>query len=419
MLPPGWAQPEVLERTEPGELEPTDGPIRVTLADAQPTVPDAEPEEQPSTAEQAVPWLIGVILLLAGMVIVLLALIFSGDPSLGGTSPSGSNAAVLPDPSPSGGVPTPTPVATTPAAASADASPTPMVLPEYGALEMIYQGRNTALAPIYLMQDDFTTTDAGAVLAQDSVLDVRRFAWAPDGTVGAGLLADVLVSIELGVEKRNLGGSITTITFGDAASTVYAVRWAEDGENDVSTVLAIDFTSGDTTELAVISYPRPAPPAADALADAESADDGGPVRLFWLETDMLRLWVIGAGQWDILPEDGTVTPLAAEVAPPTLWAPDGEQRIAVTLDAGVSTIALLDENDEVLMSTSIDGSVSHLRWSPTGQRVVFTVGQLAPNGGILQDLFLWDLNEEPPMRLTTTGANFGAEWRGSQPLWRE
>ena len=187
----------------------------------------------------------------------------------------------------------------------------------------------------------------------------------PTAPSGPGLLADVLVSIELGVEKRNLGGSITTITFGDVASTVYAVRWAEDGDNDVSTVLAIDFASGDTTELAVISYPRPAPPAADALADAESADDGGPVRLFWLENDMLRLWVIGAGQWDISPEDGTVTPLAAETAPPTLWAPDGEQRIAVTLDAGVSTLALLDENDEPIQSTTVDGSVSHLRWSPT------------------------------------------------------
>ena len=42
------------------------------------------------------PWLIGVILLLAGMVIVLLALIFAGDASLGGgadASPTPSAAA--------------------------------------------------------------------------------------------------------------------------------------------------------------------------------------------------------------------------------------------------------------------------------------------------------------------------------------
>jgi hypothetical protein len=39
---------------------------------------------------------------------------------------------------------------------------------------------------------------------------------------------------------------------------------------------------------------------------------------------------------------------------------------------------------------------------------------------VLQDLYLWDLGEgeDPdPMRITDTGAAFGAEWRGSQPVW--
>ena len=74
---------------------------------------------------------------------------------------------------------------------------------------MVYQGRSAALAPIYLLRRRLHDDRGDAVLAQDSVLDVRRFAWAPDGTVGAGLLADVLVSIEPGDEKRRLGGSIT------------------------------------------------------------------------------------------------------------------------------------------------------------------------------------------------------------------
>ena len=51
---------------------------------------DDELAEEATTAEQAVPWLIGVILLLAGMVIVLLALIFAGDASLGGGGAGGS-----------------------------------------------------------------------------------------------------------------------------------------------------------------------------------------------------------------------------------------------------------------------------------------------------------------------------------------
>ena len=63
-----------------------------------------------------------------------------------------------------------------------------------------------------------------------------------------------------------------------------------------------------------------------------------------------------------------------------------------------STIDLLDEHDEVLMSTSIDGprQPPSLVAGPV-ERVVFTVGHARlADGGILQDLFLWDLNEEPP-----------------------
>ena len=50
---------------------------------------------------------------------------------------------------------------------------------------------------------------------------------------------------------------------------------------------------------------------------------------------------------------------------------------------------------------------------------MFTVGRSADAGGVLQDLFLWDLNEEDPMQLTATGAAFGAEWLGAKALWRE
>jgi hypothetical protein len=407
-------------------LEPTVGPIRVSLADARPTVPEVEPEEGPSTAEQAVPWLIGVILLLAGMVIVLLALIFVGDAplSLGGAQPSAAALAVAPsaasttEPTPSA---TPAPSASA-AVAVAEPTPTPMVLPEYGPLEMIYQGRSAALAPIYLLHDDFTTADAPGVLAQDATLDVRRFAWTPDGSVGAGLLADVLVSIEFGAEKRPLGSGISTITFGDDASTVYAVRVTEDGTNDVATVLAIDFVTGNTRELASQSYPRPAAEEREAVDNAQAADDGGPVRLYWLESNTLRLWVIGAGMWDIAPADGAVAPIDPATAAPVLWSPDGERHIDVTLEGTVSTLTVLDEDAAVVMSTTVEGRVSHLRWSPGGERVVFTLGTTAPNGGVIQDLFLWDVennpDNKPPMKLTTTGANFGAEWRGSQPLWR-
>ena len=284
---------------------------------------------------------------------------------------------------------------------------------------MVYQGRSAALAPIYLLRRDFTKAeDTQVVLAQDSSLDVRRITWARDGTVGAGLLADVLVSIEPGVEKRRLADGISTITFGEDASTVYAVRVTEDGANDVATVLAIDFKSGDTTELAAPTYARPDIAAEEALAEAQFSDDGGAVRLFWMEGGTLRLWALGAGTWEINPSDGTMTELEAD-AVPTLWSPSADRYITTAFADGTSTITLLDQRDEEIVTHTVEGRVSHLRWSPDGERVVFTVGRSGSGGGVLQDLFLWDLNEADPMQLTATGAAFGAEWLGTQALWRD
>jgi hypothetical protein len=52
--------------------------------------------------------------------------------------------------------------------------------------------------------------------------------------------------------------------------------------------------------------------------------------------------------------------------------------------------------------------------------VVFTLARTAAGGGVLQDLFLWDLGDGvAPTQLTATGAAFSAEWLGATPLWRE
>jgi WD40 repeat protein len=283
---------------------------------------------------------------------------------------------------------------------------------------MVYQGRSAALAPIYLLHRDFTKDEeTQEVLAQDATLDVRRFAWSPDGTVGAGLLADVLVSIEPGQDKRQLADGISTVTFGADASTVYAVRVTQDGANDVATVLAINFASEETTELATASYPRPSISEEDALAEAQFGDEGGTVRLYWVDGGTLRLWVLGAGTWEIDPGDGATTELEEDDRP-TLWSPEGDRRIRTAFEDGSSTVTLLDDADEEILTITIGGRVSHIRWAPDGERVVFTLGRSAEGGGVLQDLYLWDLNEEDPMRLTATGAAFGAEWRGTQSLWR-
>jgi hypothetical protein len=282
---------------------------------------------------------------------------------------------------------------------------------------MVYQGRAAALAPIYLLRHDFTTEEEPSTMAQDPSLDVRRFAWSRDGRVGAGLLADVLVSIEEGKEKRRLGEGIVTITFGEDASTVYAVRLTEDGANDVATILAIDFASGDTDELASINYPRPEIGTEEALTEAQFADDGGAVRLYWMHEGVLKLWALGAGTWDIDPASGEVTDL--EEALPVLWAPGGRERITLSAEEGTTTITRVDLNGDALSSTTVEGLVSHVRWSSDRERVVFTVGRSASGGGVLQDLFLWDLEDEPPMQLTSTGAAFGAEWLGTGARWQD
>jgi len=418
-------------------LDPIVGPIRVSLADQAQAEAGTEAEDRPSTAEQAVPWLIGVILLLAGMVIVLLALIFTGDGSLGGAgtgAPSDSALAAIPSadlvrsvmPTPtSTPTPTRTPTPTSSAEATAEPSaeaiaeptPAPDSVPDYGALEMVYLGRSEARAPIYLLRRDFTADEEPRILARDATLDVRRYAWSPDGTVGAGLLADALVSIQPGHEKRRLADGITTITFGDDAKTLYAVRVKPDGKSDVATVLAIDFASGESRELGSARYARPTIGEEAPLAEAQLSDDGGPVRLYWVEDGTLRLWARGAGTWQIDPEGGETTELETD-ARPTLLAPDGEQRITSDFEDGATTLALVDADGEALETTNVTGRVSHLRWAPDGQRVVFTVGVSTPGGGVLQDLHLWDLNPEKPTKITATGAAFGAEWLGAKPLWR-
>ena len=111
---------------------------------------------RPTTAEQAVPWLVGAVLALAGIVIVLLALIFSdanggfGSASLEPTPLVGASASTPPSPS---------------VAASPSASPRPSVSPTavptkpptYGILEMFYLTRPSAVAFSELLRDDFAT----------------------------------------------------------------------------------------------------------------------------------------------------------------------------------------------------------------------------------------------------------------------
>jgi hypothetical protein len=138
---PDWPDEDFADQTDSWD----DGPWNVKR--------DGE-RRRPSTAEQAVPWLIGLILALSGVVVVMTALIFTTEAGSASASPTPSESlAPTPTPTPE---PTPTPQPTP----SAEPTATPVPTPQYGALELLYRGR-VANVPTVLLHD-FTTTTAPA-----------------------------------------------------------------------------------------------------------------------------------------------------------------------------------------------------------------------------------------------------------------
>ncbi|HEX5579354.1 MAG TPA: WD40 repeat domain-containing protein, partial [Candidatus Limnocylindria bacterium] len=377
---------------------------------------------RPTTAEQAVPWLIGIILALAGIVIVLLALIFSSPISLVASEQSSSaqpSASGQPTASAGAGGESEEP------SSSADPSPsdsgeatpeaTPKPPPTYGALEMTYLGRPSAVAPIYLLLRDFSVDEDADVVAQ-AQQGVSSYANAPDGRVSAAVIGERAVALDKGGKSRRLADNITTLTFGWDAETLYAVRIARDGNEDLARILAIDFVSGATKNLANIRYRHPVTGAEEPVKEAQFIDDGGLVRLYAVADGNLTLWVLGApATYRIDPANGDVTEIARE---PILWSPDGTRRVTVHEDGNRTSLRLRDRGNNVTASTGMKGLVSHIRWAPNSNEIVFTIGVTSSNGGVRQDLYVWDLEDKKdPMPLTSSGTAFGAEWRGVTPNW--
>jgi hypothetical protein len=370
---------------------------------------------KPTTAEQAVPWLVGAVLALAGIVIVLLALIFSDAnggfalstiqptplvfPSTS-TAPSLS-AHVSPSASPS---------------ASASPSPAPTKPPTYGALEMLYLTRPTAASASELLRDDFATSTGPVLVEASSNADVTHYAVAPDGTVSVAIVSGKLLGLTKGKPARVLATTAASATFGADATKVFAVRIATGSTNDQATITAITFGSGRGATLSTITYRHPTTPQLTGLAAARFLDDGGPVRIYSTSDGNLLLWVSGAGQWRIDPVSGSTV---AATRQPVLWSPDGAHRIVATVSGNVTTLSELGQDSRSLSRTSITGQISHLRWSPHGNRVVFTVGITLAGGGVRQDLYVWDLvNGRAASALTANGASFGGEWLGSAQFWQ-
>jgi hypothetical protein len=369
---------------------------------------------RPTTAEQAVPWLVGAVLALAGIVIVLLALIFSDANGGFAASTLQPTPLVLPSASTpltpsSSGSPSPKP------SPSAAPTATPTKPPTYGSLEMLYLTRPSAVSASELIRDDFATPAAGAMVARSSN-DVSYYAVAPDGTVAVAIMNGRLLGVARGRPSKALATAANAATFGADAATVYAVRITRGSTNDRAIVTTISYASGRTTSLTTISYRHPANAQLTGLNAARFLDEGGSARIYPTSDGNLVLWIANAGQWRIDPVNGSV--VAASRAP-VLWSPDGSHRIRLNENGGVTTLSELDQTGRMVSRTTVRGLISRLRWSPKGNRVVFTLGITLSGGGVRQDVYTWDLvNGRPPVALTANGSSFGAEWLGSAQFWQ-
>lgn len=374
---------------------------------------------RPTTAELAVPWLIGIILLLIGMVIVLVALLLTTESQGGVLSPTGTAASGV-----AGSTGTPGVIAPSPSEApiggplSTSPPPTPTPGPQFGDLEIAFLARELPAAPISVLRDDFGNEEAAVRLAGADE-GVSAHDWAPDGSVGAAIIAGQVMALAPDQEPRALTTDVTQITFGADAATLYAVRVADaaDGLTETSTLIALDFATGEEREITEVAYDNPVFGFTGPLDQAQFADEGGAVRLYWLADGFLCLFVFGGPTVTIDPADGTQRPVERQ---PVLSSPDGSLRIEVTPgDSGRSALEVLTADGSVQGAAGVAGLVSHVRWSPSGDRVIFTAGTPTADGGVRQDLFVWTLtSDEAPTALTTSGAAFGAEWLGAMESWR-
>lgn len=368
---------------------------------------------RPTTAEQAVPWLIGLVLALTGMVIVLLALIFTE--ANGGFAAEASATPSLEPSFATSASPSHSASQRVSASPTASATPAPTPAPTYGSLEVVYLARANGVGVSKLYRDDFATSAAGRIVASSGT-DIAHVTVAPDGTVSAAIVDGKLVAFTPGKPARTLESAASAATFAADARTVYAATVTRSGSTDTATINAIGYADGTVRKLTTITFPQPSAPQLSALNTAAFVDDGAAFRLYATSDGNLVFWVSQGGQWRIDPVSGNQVAVSRQ---PVLWSPDGSRRITVRLSGSRSTISLLDASGATTAAVAVTGVVSHLRWSPKGNRVIFTLGIAPSGGGIRQDLYLWDLgNAKAPVALTANGASFGVEWLGVAQFWQ-
>lgn len=357
---------------------------------------------RPSTAEQAVPWLIGLVLALTGMVMVMSALIFSTGGEVATASPTPS-ANVTPTPAPS---PTPEPTPTVAATA------TPVPTPQFGALELLYRARRSNIPAVLV--HDFSTTASPAPALTDS-RGIDRFDWSPNGTWGAGLAEGALLLIQPGTDPRELTTGIDGIGISPDSRGLWAVRVTHaSGSTDRAELLRMEYPTGEMVAVHAFNYPTPVTFQESNAREKAFDDDGGFNRVMELADGRVAIVILGAPavyMWD--PETAAAGTL--EVAP-TLWAPNVSQRIEVREASGRTTLILRNAGGTQIAGVTFNGLVSHLRWSPTSVQVVFTI--TTSSSSAPQDLYVWNLGDGvQPLRLTQDGVSGSAVWRGAPIVW--
>ena len=363
---------------------------------------------RPTTAEQAVPWLIGLILALAGVCIVLLALIFTGPSGLVAGNPS-STPSVSAVPSPSIAPSVVPSVASTPVT-------TPSPPPTFGPLEMVYLGKLSASAEVTLLRRDFSTTAAATQVAALYTAPTKA-AWAPDGRIGAVIVGGSIAALSADASRRTISDHITAIAFGDDSTTLYALRITTGGGNDQAELLAIDAYTGTIKTIATMTYPHPVTFPDPPLTESQFGDNGGLDRIYATVDGFVVIWVLAAPDiYRIDPVDGAVTNVTNE---PVLWSPDQSKRVSVeTVTAGKDRLVLRNRAGTELASVSLGGLASHVRWAGTNNEIVFTLGKYGPGSVVQQNLYVWDLvNGNAPSPLTSDNTSRGAEWLGVAQAW--
>jgi len=369
---------------------------------------------RPTRAEQAVPWLIGLVLALSGMMIVLLALIFSSNegllPAYGTPSPEPTSEAT---PTPR---PTPTPEPSVEPSASVAPTPTPVPAPAYPPLEIVFMQRISQSGPIHLFTHDFAAQTAPVPQARDN-RGVETYDWSPDGTHGIALVDGDPLYLTPGSSARDLGDGFDGIAFAADSVTAYAVRATLAGSNDRAELLRVNLVSGAVQSIATWTYPHPTTFQEDVVSEAQFADDGGFNRVYVLDDGTLVVWVLGA------PAVYTFDPATATSGTtnhaPILWSPNSQKRVAISESGGNTRFSVLGLANEERGALNVTGLVSHVRWAANSNQIVFTLNRALSGGGVSQDLYVWNLETgTAAVRLTQDLRSMGGEYRGVESRWK-